>query len=226
MKNSNEDIIKYILFQNKRLWWQCDNISVLTRVCLSVCPHPGGRYPGQVQMGSGGTPARGVPHLRYPPSNLASGVPLLGVPQIEYPPSELARGVPLPGGYPTSGIPCQTWMGGTPATGYPIRPGWGYPCWGVPHLRYSHQTWLGVPLLGVPHLRYPPSDLAGGTPAGGYPTSGNRWSTWYAAVSMPLAFTQEDIPVQWMSQKKNEKISYLTCWRQTAIHPECFRCGQ
>ena len=46
------------------------------------------------------------------------------------------------------GYPCQVQVGGTPRVP-PIRPGWG-----------------------VPHLRHPPSDLAGGTLTGGYPTSG------------------------------------------------------
>ena len=45
--------------------------------------------------------------------------------------------------------------------------------------------------LGVPHLRYLSSDLVRGVPTGGYPTSVNRWSTWYAAMGMPLAFTQD-----------------------------------
>ena len=54
---------------------------VLTRVCLSVCPHLGG-YPGQVQTGGypsqvqlGGTPCRGYPTLDPP---WQGGVPHLG----------------------------------------------------------------------------------------------------------------------------------------------------
>ena len=95
-----------------------------------------------------------------------------------------------------------------------------------------HQTWLGVPLPGVPHLGYPLSDLAGGVPhsyqgvpqpglMGGTPTGvlparewvpppsrgtplqDNRWSTWYAAVGMPLAFTQEDFLVFLLLQKQS-----------------------
>ena len=38
---------------------------VLTRVCLSV-HRGGGVYPGQVQLGGGGTPARGIPKVGYP----------------------------------------------------------------------------------------------------------------------------------------------------------------
>ena len=71
------------------------------------------------------------------------------------------RGVPQPGpaggypsqvqgypdgGYPTSGTPRQTWLGGTP----PHVP----PC----------QTWLGVPWWGVPHLGYPPVRPGWGVP--------------------------------------------------------------
>ena len=96
-----------------------------------------------------------------------------------YPPSDLARGYPCRGGgSPTLGTPCQTWLGGTPAWGTPpqvppldlaggdlIYPTSGTPC----------QTWPGgYPCWGVPHL---------------------GWSTCYAAVGMPLAFTQEDFLV-------------------------------
>ena len=74
---------------------------------------------------------------------------------------------------------------GVPHLGYPpIRPGWGVSQWG------GTPPW--VPL----------SDLAGGYPKGGYPTLDNRWSTWYAAVGMPLAFTQEDFHVH---------MSYFVC---------------
>ena len=59
----------------------------------------------------------------------------------------------------------------------------------------------GTPTRGVPHLRYPPPGpgLVGvpqlGGAGGWYPTSDNRWSTWYAEVGMPLASTQEDFLV-------------------------------
>ena len=78
--------------------------NVLTRVCPSFClSTPGGVYPGQVQVG--GYPCQGVPHLWYPPSDLAGGTP----PRV--PPSDLA------GGYPTSSTPPP-----------PVRPGQGgYP---------------------------------------------------------------------------------------------------
>ena len=89
------------------------------------------------------------------------------------------RGVPLlGGGYPTLGTPCWTWLGGTPPWVPSIEPGRGLP------LPEGTPPW-------VPPIR----PGRGGTPAGGYPTSVNRWSTWYAAVGMPLAFTQEDFLV-------------------------------
>ena len=147
----------------------------------------------------GGTPARS--------SQPGGGVPPIG-PGQELPPA---------GGYPTSGNPpsdlagstppwvppCWIWQGGTPlpggypTLGTPIRPGWGgTSCQRVPHLGYPPGR--GYPCRGPPHLRYTPHQtLPGGIPpaGGGYPTSGNRWSTWYAAVGMPLVFTQEDFLV-------------------------------
>ena len=137
---------------------------VLTRVCpsicLSVCPHL-----------VGGTPARS--RWGVPQPGPGKVIPCSGVPHLSRVP------------------PAWTWHGGVPHLGYPL----------------PHQTWLGVPLLGVPHLRPPQSDLAKGVPLPGevphlgytsppmrpggqvpmpgwYPTSGNRWSTWYAAVGM------------------------------------------
>ena len=83
--------------------------------------------PSQVQVG--GTPARS-----------SWG----GVLHLSYPPSDLAGGTPA-GGCPTSGTPCQTWQGQ------------GYPCWGVPHLRYSPiRSGQGVPLLGGTPPQVPP----------------------------------------------------------------------
>ena len=153
--------------------------------CLSIClSTPGGGYPSQVQAGGvpqpapaggypmpGGTLTRGVPHLRYPPLDLA------GVHQW---------------GYPTSGTPCLIWLGGTPTGGAHLRytpcwtwpggyPNGGYPTLGIPPIRPGppqvppirpgqgvpqlggyptsgttpHQTWPGGTLTGVPHLRYP-----------------------------------------------------------------------
>ena len=100
----------------------------------------------------GGTPYQGVallgvPHLGYPPSDLARGVPhpCWGVSHLGYPPSDLAKGVP-------------------------------HPCWGVPHLRYPQSDLAGVPpqldLAGVP----PPQqgDLAGWTWLG-YPPPSWTW---------------------------------------------------
>ena len=80
-------------------------------------------------------------------------------------------GYPLPMGYPTSGTPHQTWLGGYPCQwGTPYRVPPIRPCQGVPHLGHPHQTWPGVSLLGgIPHLWYSLSDLAGGTPAGVVP---------------------------------------------------------
>ena len=63
-------------------------------------------------------------------------------------------GVPQPG--PAGGYPDG---GGYPTSGTPVRPGQG-----VPHLGYTHWTWLRVP-----HLRYPLLDLDGGVPCLGYP---------------------------------------------------------
>ena len=145
----------------------------------------GGPQPGPARrgvhslLGVGGYPTSGTPS----PLDLAGGYPSQGVPNLGYPPSDLAGWNP-DGGYPTLGKP-------------PVRPGWGYPSQGDPT--------SGTPLLdlargylnggystsGTPP---PPSNLTGGgTPtAWGYPTSG---STWYAAVGMPLAFTQEDFLV-------------------------------
>ena len=89
--------------------------------------------------------------------------------QFRYPPCQTSSG----GGYPARGTPPRvpSQLGGTPAVG-------------------------GTPPQVLPPIR--PS--RGGTPAGVggggcYPTTGNRWSTWYAAVGMPLAFTQEDFLV-------------------------------
>ena len=80
-------------------------------------------------------------------------------------------GVTPPGrdGYPSEG--------GTPT--WPGRGGrsrWGYPP--------AQVQMGGYPLAGVP----PPRQ---GVP----PVQDNRWSTWYTAVGMPLAFTQEDFLV-------------------------------
>ena len=64
---------------------------------------------------------------------------------------------------------------------------------GVPHLARggtpAKSRW-GVPQLG-PMGGPRGTSLAGGTP----PVQDSIWSTWYAAVDMPLAFTQEDFLV-------------------------------
>ena len=113
---------------------------VLTRICPSVCPHPGR---------GGDTPARGTPVGGYPTS---------GTPNRTWPGGTLARGW----GYHTSGTPHQTWPGGgvphlrypplsdlargVPQLGYPsIRPGRGgggvYPTSGN-----GWSTAVGMPL--------------------------------------------------------------------------------
>ena len=114
---------------------------VLTRVCPSVCPHlgggvpqpgpDGGVYPSQgdtplwvppVGPGHGGTPAGGVPHLRYPLSDLAGGYPTLGTPPVGP-----GWGVPLLGGTPPR-VPLPSigpgrGGGGVPDMEYLIRRG-------------------------------------------------------------------------------------------------------
>ena len=86
-------------------------------------------------------------------------------------------------------VPLSDLAGGTPVRGTPpwvppIRSGWGYPCWRVPHLRYPCQTWLG----GTPP-QVAPSDLARGTPArgGGYTTLGTPHQTWSGGYPTSLA---------------------------------------
>ena len=112
------------------------------------------------------------------------------------------------------GYPCQVWQGGTPPHVPPVRPSQGYPDWGVPHLGYPpiRPVW-GVPWQGVPNGGYPTL----GTPlvrpgrGGGVPhlIQDNRWITWYAAVGMPLAFTQEDVLVRNITSESN--ICQVSC---------------
>ena len=77
----------------------------------------------------------------------------------------------------------------------------------------------------------PPQVPPGRTPTGGYPTSGTPLSsTWYAAVGMPLAFTQEDFLVyhgygsfnemlfdnqviDWYHKFNNYKNIFFACWQ-------------
>ena len=184
---------------------------VLTHVCpsihLSVCPHLGGGTPARSSPGgtpswiwlggisTGGTLTGGTPPQVPPPHQtlLEGGTLLRGTsPWV----SPLDLGDTLLGVAHLS-YPHWTWWGGTPPWVPPIRPGWGYPNGGapigVPHLGYPPSDlarW--VPHQGVAHLGYPPIGPGRGTPMGGYPTSGR---TWYAAVGMPLAFTQEDFLV-------------------------------
>ena len=126
------------------------HVSVHPSICLST---PGGGVtPARSRSSQGGSPARGgtppwvppvrpggysyqgVPHLRYPPSDLGRGVP----PQSDlgrgytmlrgYPPG---RGVPHLRWYPPSGgTPPQTWLGGTPTR---VCPPLDLAGGGVPH---------------------------------------------------------------------------------------------
>ena len=168
-----------------------------SRGCTPVgVPHLG--YPHPPVRPGGGYPcwgyppsylAWGVPHLGYPHQTWPGGYPDVGYPTLGTP-SDLTRG------YPRWGTPSDLARGyprwGTPS---PIRPGWGYPSGGgYP----SSGTPLSDLARGVPHPRcHPPpspprSNLGGGGP---HLVHDNRWSTWYATVGMPLAFTQEDFLV-------------------------------
>ena len=90
-------------------------------------------------------------------------------------------------------------LGGTPSGGYPTSDtplsdlAWGYPCGRVPHLRYPRPGLTE----GTPAGRGTSPQVSPIRPGwgGGYSTSCNRWSTCYATVGMPLAFTQEDFLV-------------------------------
>ena len=86
-------------------------------------PGPGGGTPPWVhprQTWTGGM-LMGVPHLRYPPSDLDGGTLMGGYPTLGTPPSDLDGGYP-DGGYPTSGIPPSDLDGGYPngAEGTPL----------------------------------------------------------------------------------------------------------
>ena len=161
--------------RGKVMFW---HVSVHPSIHPSFCLSTGGGGVPEPGPASGGTPAR----------SSQGGTPTGG------------------GGYPTLGTTHQTWPGGYPTLGVtgvsepgPASrgvpepgPAGGYLCWGVPHLGYPlSDPSRGYPCWGYPTLGPPPlSDLAGG-----YPTLGNRWSTWYVVVGMPLAFMQEDFLV-------------------------------
>ena len=110
---------------------------VIVSLCLSVHTCGGEGYPARSSRlgGGGGYSDQGVPN---------QGCTLMwGTPPWVPPWSDLAgRGW----GYPTSGTPHQTWLGGG-----------GYPDGGIP-------PWIP-----------PVKPGQGGTPMGGYPTSDNRW---------------------------------------------------
>ena len=87
---------------------------------------------------------------------------------------------------PLGGASARSSQGGTPAGGYP-----------------SVQFWMGYPsrldLTGVPSSRGYPLPRQGAPHQGvPLPVQDNKWSTWYTAVGMPLAFTQEDFLVQFV----------------------------
>ena len=150
--------------------------SVLTCVCPSVCPH------------LGGYPSWGVPHLRYPLSDLAKGVPCWGVPHLGYPPVGPGQGVPLmegctlSGGTPAREVPHLRYPPVGPGQGVSLMEGCtlsgGTPAREVPHLGYPpvRPGQEGTPAGGTPPQVPPLSDLGvplpwGGYPAGGYSTS-------------------------------------------------------
>ena len=111
---------------------------------LGVVPRPGPEG-GIPQSGSGGVPQQGLPHLRYPPSDLARGYPNRRYPTLGTP-IRPARGVPqqevTPPWVPPS--PHQTWPGGcTPMGGVPHRVVLDVP-WSVCLLRSRRRTFLLV----------------------------------------------------------------------------------
>ena len=94
---------------------------------------------------------------------------------------------------PGWGYPGQVQTGGCT----PTRSDGVYPSQGVPAQGTCRPGQDGeYPSQGAPTQGTPPSDLARGYPTMGTPpVQDNRWSTWYAAVGMPLAFTREDFLV-------------------------------
>ena len=88
------------------------------------------------------------------------------------------------GGYPSQvqlgGTPCWSdtlthAKGATPLWVPPVRPGWGYPCWGMYPTLGTPLSDLagGTPPGGLPPLGTPLSDLAGGYSCQGYPCWGD-----------------------------------------------------
>ena len=174
---------------------------VLTRVC--PCIHP----PSVCLSTPGGG---GVLH---PGPDGGGGVPWPGP----------GRGVPMPRGHSTSGTPGQTWPGGTPARVVPPPPSdlaGGTLLGGTPT--------GGTPARGYPTSYTPPSDLAEG--GSWYPTSVNRWSTWYTLViekgnSMILAFTQDFLMVYSVSgtPELGQKKSWVVWYNEERFtsHRDC-----
>ena len=95
-----------------------------------------------------------------------------------------------------------------------------YPC--QVHLRYPLSDLAGgvpcrggYPCQGVPHLRYPPSQtwLGGPTPArGGTPPQVTDGSTWYTAVSIPLAFMQDFLVFMQFLGTIDQIVSWHPLW--------------
>ena len=110
----------------------------------------------------------GLPGVHPPWQGALPGVPLAGGPHLRYPPS---RGT----------HPKYTPLAGGPHPEYPLPPAGG-PAWGTPQ---QGRPCLGYPPAGGPHPGYPPS-----------PIRSSIACTCYAAVGMPLAFTQEDFLVK------------------------------
>ena len=173
---------------------------VIVSLCLSV--HTCGGTPARSRWGGEGTPAWSS---QVPTCQTWPGVPCQGVPHLGYPCSCQVQAGCTPArsswGVPHLGYPHQTWPEGYPAGGYPtlgtpFRPGQGYPSSSTPSPIRPDQGMVplparsrwGVPQPGPPWVPPLPSDLVRGYPCwGGYPTSGNRWSTWYSAVGMSLS---------------------------------------
>ena len=118
----------------------------------------------------------------------------------------------LQGGVPQSGpawrgYPSQVQLGDTPAKSSQGVP-WSGPVRQVPKMGYPHRdgqvrtgrypTWGNPTLPGMGLSPLPPP-----------PGQDSIWSTWYAVVGMPLAFTQEDFLVFLIVVRSLRSISIL-----------------
>ena len=107
-----EDVFRIVTLETLVPEWQHKKSIFTNRVCsttgrlcfdtcLSICLSTpgGGGYPGRGGVLQPGPAGGGVPHLRYPPSDLAGGYPCWEVPHLGYPPpSDLAGGGTPAGG--------------------------------------------------------------------------------------------------------------------------------